>query len=40
MVSNSVGFGNYSYFTEQFKRFSGLTPRDYQKRFAVKGDKG
>lgn len=38
MVSNSVGFGNYSYFTEQFKRFSGLTPRDYQKRFAVRGD--
>ena len=39
MVSNSVGFGNYSYFTEQFKRFSGLTPRDYQKRFLTRGDK-
>lgn len=39
MVSNSVGFGSYSYFTEQFKRYSGLTPRDYQRRFAVGGGK-
>lgn len=39
MVSDSVGITNYSHFTEQFKRFSGLTPRDYQKRFSVGGEK-
>jgi len=39
MVSNSVGFGNYSYFTEQFKRTYGLTPRDYQKRYRTEGGK-
>jgi len=33
MVSTSVGFNNYSYFTEQFKKYFGLTPRDYQKRY-------
>lgn len=33
MVSNSVGFNHYSYFTEQFKKYYGLTPRDYQKRY-------
>ena len=32
MVSNTVGFGNYSYFTEQFKKFYGMTPREYQKK--------
>jgi len=31
MVSDCVGFGNYSYFTEQFKKFYGMTPREYQK---------
>lgn len=30
MVSDCVGFGNYSYFTEQFKKFYGMTPRQYQ----------
>lgn len=30
MVSDTVGFGNYSYFTEQFKRYYGITPREYQ----------
>ncbi len=30
MVSDCVGFGNYSYFTEQFKKFYGKTPREYQ----------
>lgn len=39
MVSNSVGFSNFSYFTEQFKRTYGLTPRDYQKQFRAKGGK-
>ena len=32
MVANKVGFGNYSYFTEQFKKFYGMTPREYQKQ--------
>lgn len=32
MVANSVGFGNYSYFTEQFKKYFGVTPREYQKQ--------
>ena len=30
MVADFVGFGNYSYFTEQFKKYYGMTPRDYQ----------
>lgn len=30
MVSDRVGFGNYSYFTEQFKRYYKMTPREYQ----------
>lgn len=33
MVSDSVGFGNYSYFTEQFKKYYGITPREYQKQY-------
>lgn len=32
MVANSVGIGNYSYFTEQFKKYFGMTPREYQKQ--------
>ena len=32
MVANQVGFGNYSYFTEQFKKYFGVTPREYQKK--------
>ncbi len=31
-VADSVGFGNYSYFTEQFKKYYGETPRQYQKK--------
>lgn len=30
MVSDCVGFGNYSRFTEQFKKYYGMTPRKYQ----------
>ena len=30
-VSGSVGYSNYSYFSEQFKKVYGMTPRDYQK---------
>ncbi len=33
MVSDAVGFGNYSYFTEQFKRTYGKTPREYRKQY-------
>lgn len=33
MVSDAVGFGNYSYFTEQFKKFYGKTPREYRKQY-------
>lgn len=33
MISDSVGFGNYSYFTEQFKKYYGKTPREYQNDF-------
>lgn len=32
MVANTVGIGNYSYFTEQFKKRYGMTPREYQKK--------
>ncbi|MDO4285465.1 MAG: response regulator [Eubacteriales bacterium] len=32
MVSDYAGFGNYSYFTEQFKKWYGMTPREYQAR--------
>lgn len=39
MVSNSVGFNHSSYFTEQFKKYYGLTPRDYQKQFKQGEDK-
>lgn len=35
MVSDCVGFGNYSYFTEQFKKYHGMTPREYQARNRV-----
>lgn len=31
-VSGSVGFSNYSYFSEQFKKVFGMTPREYQKQ--------
>ena len=33
MVSDAVGFGNYSYFTDQFKKTYGMTPREYKKQF-------
>ncbi len=35
MVSDCVGFNNYSYFTEQFKRYYGMTPREYQSQKKV-----
>lgn len=33
-VSASVGFSNYSYFSEQFRKVYGVTPRKYQKQHA------
>lgn len=33
LVSDRVGYSNYSYFIKQFKRFYGLTPKEYQRRF-------
>ncbi len=32
MVAGKVGFGNYSYFTEQFKKYYHMTPREFQKK--------
>ncbi len=29
MVSGMVGYGNYSYFTDQFRRYYKMTPREY-----------
>ena len=29
MVSGTVGYGNYSYFTDQFRRYYKMTPREY-----------
>ena len=40
MVANTVGFGNYSYFTEQFKKYFGVTPREYQKQAQGQQDAG
>jgi two-component system, response regulator YesN len=36
MLSDAVGFGNYSYFTEQFKKYYGMTPREYQHKYQNK----
>ena len=33
MVSDKVGFNNYSYFAEQFKRYYGMIPREYQAKY-------
>lgn len=33
MAANIAGFGNYSYFTEQFKKHYGIPPREYQKKY-------
>ena len=34
MVADMVGYSNYSYFIEQFKKFTGMTPKAYQKMTA------
>lgn len=33
MISAKVGYPNYTYFTKQFKRFSGLTPSKFRERY-------
>lgn len=33
IVSARVGYPNYAYFTKQFKRYSGMTPRKYREQF-------
>lgn len=40
MVSDRVGYDNYSYFTEQFKKFYGCTPREYQNAQSLGQDSG
>lgn len=32
IVSDRVGYSNYSYFIKQFKKYHGVTPREYQKK--------
>ena len=32
MISAKVGYNNYSYFTKMFKKYYGMTPREYQNR--------
>ncbi|WP_274649155.1 response regulator transcription factor [Paenibacillus humicola] len=32
-ISISVGYGNFSHFSKQFKRTTGLTPQEYRKKY-------
>lgn len=32
-IALSVGFSNFPYFSTQFKKFSGLTPVEYRKKY-------
>lgn len=32
IVSDRVGYSNYSYFIKQFRKYHGMTPREYQKK--------
>ena len=36
MASDRVGYNNYSYFSEQFKRYYGMIPREYQAQYKKK----
>lgn len=33
-IADKCAFPDYNYFTKVFKRYTGLTPRDYRKRYA------
>ncbi len=35
-VADSVGYGNYSYFTKIFRRAEGMSPRQYRQQYAGK----
>ena len=32
-ISEKCGFYDYNYFTKVFKKYAGLTPRDYRKKY-------
>ena len=32
-IADECGFYDYNYFTKIFKRYTGLTPRDYRKKY-------
>ena len=32
-VSQDVGFGDANYFTRQFKKYTGMTPSDYRRKY-------
>jgi two-component system response regulator YesN len=38
IISDKVGYGNYSYFTKLFKKETNYTPVDYRKLSNSKGD--
>ena len=40
IISDKVGYGNYSYFTRLFKKETGVTPLDYRNRKGVSGGRG
>ncbi len=33
MIAAKVGYGNYSYFTKQFRKFYLITPREYREKY-------
>ena len=37
-ISDSVGYGNYSYFTRIFKKITGSTPMEFRNQFSAGGD--
>lgn len=39
-VADSVGYGNYSYFTKLFKRNTGLTPQAYRRTYVEQAKNG
>lgn len=39
-IALNVGFSNFPYFSTQFKKFTGLTPVEYRKKYREKPDDG